>query len=196
MQVFCFLVGLVSIRCQLRLPRKPPMITSPRIYVGTYAKYNSGSIEGGWLDLKDFRGKFEFQAACQKLHGSGEHEFMFQDHEGIPAKYISESHLSDDVWDEWIILDDDQKELLNVFLCNVNGEGTLDDAEEAFQGKFASQGDWASDYWESTGLLHLIPENLRNYIDYEAYARDARLNGDLTFVEVGYRNVWVFNNFN
>ena len=26
----------------------------PRIYVGTYAKYNAGSIAGQWLDLEDY----------------------------------------------------------------------------------------------------------------------------------------------
>ena len=26
----------------------------PRIYVGTYAKYNDGSIAGKWLDLNDY----------------------------------------------------------------------------------------------------------------------------------------------
>lgn len=25
-----------------------------RIYVGTYAKYSSGSIKGAWLDLEDY----------------------------------------------------------------------------------------------------------------------------------------------
>jgi hypothetical protein len=27
---------------------------TPRIYVGTYAKYNAGSIAGAWLDLDDY----------------------------------------------------------------------------------------------------------------------------------------------
>lgn len=38
------------------------MSTPARIYVGTYAKYNDGSIEGAWLDLEDFRNKNEFEA--------------------------------------------------------------------------------------------------------------------------------------
>lgn len=170
------------------------MTTAPCVYVGTYAKYNNGSIEGAWLDLEDYRNKFEFEDACQKLHGPVEHEFMFQDHEGIPAKFISESYLSGDVWEEWIILDDDEKELLTVYLENVNQDGKLAEAQEAFQGKCQSEGDWSADYWESTGLLQSIPENLQCYIDHAAYARDARLNGDVTFVEVGYQNVWVFRN--
>ena len=76
------------------------MTTSPRVYVGTYAKYNSGSIEGAWFDLEDYRNKLEFEHACQELHGAGDHEFMFQDHVGIPDRHISESYLSGDVWNE------------------------------------------------------------------------------------------------
>jgi len=170
------------------------MSVPARIYVGTYAKYNNGSIEGAWLDLEDYKDKFEFEAACQELHGSGENEFMYQDHEGIPSKYISESYLSGDVWDEWICLADGDKELLTVYLDNVNRDGTIAAAQESFQGKFESETDWSADFWESTGLLHSIPENLQCYINHEAYARDARLNGDMTFVAVGYRNVWVFIN--
>ena len=89
------------------LLRKVGMTTPARIYVGTYAKYNNGSIDGVWLDLDDYANKLEFEAACQKLHGSGEHEFVFQDHEGIPAEYLSKSYLSADVWDERIVPDDD-----------------------------------------------------------------------------------------
>lgn len=100
------------------------------VYVGTYAKYNVGSIEGWWIDLEDYRNKFEFEDACQKLHGPGEHEFMYQDHEGIPAKYISESYLSADLWNDWVTLDDDEKELLTVYLDNVDQDGTLSDAQE------------------------------------------------------------------
>lgn len=107
---------------------------------------------------------------------------MFQNHEGIPAKYISESYLSDEAWNEWIALDGEQKELLNVFLGTVNQEGALGDAQEALQGKFASPVDWASDHWESTGLLQSIPENLQSYIDFEPYAKGTRLNGDVTFL--------------
>ena len=59
-------------------------LTAPRIYVGTYEKYNNGSIQGAWLEMDDYATRNQFEAACQSLHGSGEHEFMYQDHEGIP----------------------------------------------------------------------------------------------------------------
>ena len=169
------------------------MGTTPRIYVGTYAKYNDGSIEGAWLDLEDYSDSTEFEEACQALHGEGEHEFMFQDHEGIPDRFISESHLDPEVWDAWVNLDEDDKELLEVYLDNVDQDGDLDKARESFSGKFDSEEDWAANYWEETGLLDSIPESLRNYIDYEQYARDCRLGGDITFVRKD-GEVWAFNN--
>ena len=43
-------------------------ISEARIYVGTYAKYNDGSIEGKWLDLSDYSDKEEFYEACRELH--------------------------------------------------------------------------------------------------------------------------------
>ena len=34
-----------------------------KVYVGTYHKYNSGSIQGEWLDLTDFANKDDFLEA-------------------------------------------------------------------------------------------------------------------------------------
>src|SRR5690349_16831915 len=57
--------------------------TAPRVYVGTYAKYNNGSIAGAWLDLEDYADKDSFLAACAELHkDEDDPEFMFQDFEG------------------------------------------------------------------------------------------------------------------
>jgi hypothetical protein len=51
--------------------------------------------------------------------------------------------------------------------------------EDRFHGEFKSWEDMAAEYLEATGELQQIPENLRNYFDYEAYARDLRLGGDM-----------------
>ena len=42
--------------------------TSPALYVGTYAKYNAGSLGGAWLKLDDYSDRSEFLAACAGLH--------------------------------------------------------------------------------------------------------------------------------
>ena len=68
--------------------------TIPRVYVGTYGKYNSGSIAGKWLDLDAYNNAEEFYNACRKLH-SNEHdpEIMFQDFEGFPESYYGECSI-------------------------------------------------------------------------------------------------------
>lgn len=72
-----------------------------KVYVGTYGKYNSGSLSGGWLDLADYKSYSEFLAACHRLHkNERDPEFMIQDSEGFPdgldcMEWISESDFND-----------------------------------------------------------------------------------------------------
>ena len=75
-------------------------MTTPRIYVGTYAKYNNGSIQGEWLDLDDYTDKSDFIQACLELHDDEEDpELMFQDWENIPGELASECSIDDAVWE-------------------------------------------------------------------------------------------------
>ena len=43
-------------------------LSEARIYVGTYAQYNNGSLFGEWLDLSDYSDKDDFLEACAELH--------------------------------------------------------------------------------------------------------------------------------
>lgn len=163
-----------------------------RLYVGTYGKYNSGSIKGAWLDLEDYSNKDAFLSACRELHkDEADPELMFQDYEGFPKSYYCESNIPDALWD-WLELDEDDRELLAVYQDSVNQDADIDEARENFCGKFNSEEDWAANYLEDTGGLEGVPEHLRNYIDFEAYARDARLGGDMVFVRHD-GDVWTFH---
>ncbi|MDN3710147.1 antirestriction protein ArdA [Myroides ceti] len=42
------------------------------VYVGTYGKYNDGSIFGERLTLSDYADKEEFYTACRELHNDEE----------------------------------------------------------------------------------------------------------------------------
>lgn len=168
--------------------------TSPRIYVGTYAKYNAGSIKGAWLDLDDYADRDAFLEACKELHSDeADPEFMFQDFEGFPRSYYCESSITVGLWD-WLELDEDDRELLAVYHEAVDAAGDIDAARDAFMGKgYSTEADWAAEWLEETGSLTDVPKHLENYIDFEAYARDARLGGDVTFVRHD-GNLWVFSN--
>jgi len=154
-----------------------------RIYVGTYAKYNAGSIKGAWLDLEDYADRDAFLEACRELHRDEQDpEFMFQDFEGFPRSFYNESSAPpDELWD-WLKLDEDEQELLAIYQDHIDSEGNIDTARDAFMGKYDSEEDWAANWLEDVGSLQEVPEHLRNYIDYKAYARDARLGGDVSFV--------------
>jgi len=141
--------------------------STARVYVGTYAKYNNGSLQGAWIDLEDFTDKDAFLQACAELHADeSDPEFMFQDHEGIPSGMISESSISDDVW-EWLEMDDDDRELLALYRAEIDSDGTLEQAQEAFAGTADSEAAFAEQTAEDCGE---IPKDLPSWIviDWEA----------------------------
>jgi Antirestriction protein len=150
------------------------MATTPSIYVGTYKKYNEGSIEGAWLNLEDYANKKEFYEAAAELHeDEDDPEFMFQDYEGFPKKYYSESGLDDKLWD-WLALDEDDREILELYVDHTgNDDATIDDAKDAFMGTFDSEEDWAIDWIEQTGGL---PKDQASYY-ITVSPTDARLIG-------------------
>ena len=64
-----------------------------------------------------------------------------------------------------------------------------DEFEDWVSEHFAGKGDtlaaWCEEYLEETDTLSAIPENLRNYFDFEAFARDMKMGGDVSSVRVG-----------
>lgn len=165
-----------------------------RVYVGTYAKYNAGSIKGEWLDLEDYSDREEFLEACKALHSDeADPELMFQDYEDFPRGFYSESNISEDLWD-WLELSEDDRELLAVYQEHVDSSADFSTAQDAFLGRgYNTKADWAHDTLEEQGALNDVPDHLRNYIDFESYARDCELGGDVTFVRHD-GDLWVFSN--
>ena len=165
--------------------------TRSAVYVGTYAKYSEGSIEGDWLDLEEYSDKEAFIAACQELHkDEADPELMFQDWEGIPSGMISESHIDEEVF-AWLDLDENEREILSVYRDNINDKGTIDEANDAFRGVYESPEDYAEQFHDETGSLKNVPSELAYHIDWKSVARDMGHNGT-TFVEVAYHRCFVF----
>jgi antirestriction protein len=146
-----------------------------QIYVGTYKKYNEGSLFGAWVDLEDFSEKEDFIEHIANLHkDEDDPEFMFQDWEEIPDQFISESWIDPNFWAYLDVktasyLDDEAWEA-GMYL-----DIPYEDIEDKFYGYFASQSDLAYDYVENTGELN---ENsfLANYFDYERFGRDLAMD--------------------
>lgn len=161
-----------------------------QVYVGTYGKYNNGDLSGSWLDVEDYSDKDAFLEACQELHGEGDHEFMFQDHEDIPSKYISESFISEDLWDEFIPLDENDRETCLLYWENTDDSVDPDTVKKRFRGQFQSMKEYAEQFIEGCYDLKSMG-NLAYYIDYEAFGRD--LEYDLDVIEHD-GDVYIFDN--
>jgi len=62
-------------------------VDAPAVYVGTYGKYNNGSIAGAWVNLIG-HDKDSFDALCRELHRDEmDPEIMLQDFEIFPGSF-------------------------------------------------------------------------------------------------------------
>ena len=161
-----------------------------RIYCGTYAKYNSGSIKGAWLDLSAYADRDDFLAACKELHADeSDPELMFQDFEGFPRAWYEESSAPPSILWEWLEMAEDDQGAFAVYADHMGGEVTVADFREAYQGTADSEADFAERTAEDCDE---IPRNLPSWIviDWEAswssalrfdYWAERGAGGDLHF---------------
>ena len=153
---------------------------NPAVYVGTYGKYNSGSLRGAWLDLTTFDDYKEFLAVCRFLHrDESAPEFMAQDFTDFPREFYTEGFMSErefDVIQEFANLDDDDKEAFEVYVAAFGSSrddvSIFDNFREAYQGKWDSEKDFTYNLVDEIGYLQGVPDSVASYFDYEAFARD------------------------
>ena len=154
-------------------------LNKARIYVGTYRKYNKGSLKGGWVDMADLYDLEEFRERCAKIHEDEEEpEYMFQDWENIPECLIDEGNLEENFFelrDELDKLNDTEKEAFWVW-AHYEGVNLCKDAyflvrsfQSAFVGCYADKEEFAK---ELVGMEHELSEFALSYFDYSKYADD------------------------
>ena len=149
---------------------------TPKIYVGTYAKYNDGSIDGKWIDLTEYNTYEDFVDACRELHkDEKDPEFMVQDYENFPEKWYHEGGLPTeeefDKINEYYMMDDSEKDAYAAYVSYTDND-SIDDFHDAYQGQFDSAEDFAYHIVDSMGWDSLGQENLDMYFDYDSFGRD------------------------
>ena len=144
----------------------------PSVYVGTYGKYNDGSLRGLWIDLSSFNDYDEFIKFCKAIHADEEYpELMAQDDECFPREWYTEGFMSED----------DFKHILEYSdMCDKHGadavndymefNDSLDNFEEDYCGKWDSEEDFARNIIEECYNLEEMMGSLANYFDYEHFA--------------------------
>ena len=159
--------------------------------MGTYEKYNNGSIKGAWLNLTEFEDKDAFTKACFKLHAD-EHdpELMFQDYENFPECFYYESSTPDALW-EWLEHDEDDRELISIYLENINPTTDFQLIIDRFYGCYINWDTFVSEYVLNSAILRDVPDTVAQYFDYKAYGRDLR--HDFYVAETAWDKTYVWS---
>jgi antirestriction protein len=153
------------------------ILSEVKIYVGTYAKYNNGSIFGEWLTLGDFDNLEDFYTKCKEIHADEKDpEFMLQDYEtpDILKNFVSECGINENIFEVAEMLEGKDIEMLEAYfsLGHDITEANIEEAEERFFGYFEDYEELGEEYANQTGLLYEVPENLKYYFDFEKFGRD------------------------
>ena len=163
----------------------------PSIYVGTYSKYNSGSIAGAWLSLDDHDTEKEFYSAALSLHtDERDPELMFQDFESFPREFYGESGCDERLW-QWLALDKHEREIVSAWIDQVGSTDSIQYILDCYAGSADSWSEYVENYVDERGVLNEMPDHLQMYFDYDAYGRDMRHSCTVADTNDG---VWVFYN--
>lgn len=188
-----------------------------RAWIGCLASYNSGRLHGEWFDVstdadenaaniaKVLRSS-PYPNVTRTDPDTGEsypsaEEYYVADYDETPravVQALGEYPSSEVLAEAAALLDavaesfEDEEEAAAVLAEMLDGAKVGEiDAESWISDHYAGSGDtlaaWCEEYLADAGTLQAIPEELRGYFDYEAYARDMRLGGDISEARVGGR---------
>ena len=143
------------------------------VYVGTYKKYNEGSLEGDWMYPADYDNLDEFYDALYELHKDEEDpELMFQDAENLPDSLYSESDFSEEAFEFAKALDEVANPDAYMAYVDLFDNTDISDFEDAYVGEYSSDEDLA---WE---LLDEFSISDDTYFDYEHFGRELKWDLD------------------
>lgn len=158
-----------------------------RIYVASLSDYNSGLLHGRWInaqqDADDIRGEIAAMLAESKAEPA--EEWAIHDYEGFGPVKLSEFEDIGHVAELAELIAEHGELFAHVY---GHADNDLDRAKqlmtEGYHGAFDSLEAYAEDFIDQTGGLEKMPEILRCYFDYEKYARDLELGGDVFTIEL------------
>lgn len=171
------------------------------IYLTNLGKYNEGELLGEWVELpitdEELNKVFDRIQICHDdveytdECGNPYEEYFITDSEtdinGLEIGEYSNLDELNEIAETLEDLEEYEKEVVKVLL------GESYDLADALEKKddcmiyydCNDMADVAEKYVEETGLLHDVPDHLRNYFDFEAYGRDMSYEGTFIFTDNG-----------
>ena len=161
-----------------------------QIYVASLLDYNASILHGKWIDL-DGLSKDDIQEEINQIlqtspytkqYGEVSEEWAIHDFE-LGGIRISEYESLDTIVSIMEALSE-HGEAFAIYYNNVDDLASAKaNFEDAYAGEYDSFLDYATQTFDEL-YAHSIPESLRTYIDYAAYARD--LDAEGYFIEDGH----------
>lgn len=148
------------------------------IYVGSYAGYNQGILDGRWHKLPSMTLWEDIEDSCV----DGAEEFGIFDYEAdFTINELDSIDDLNDIAETLFKMDEYEKTIINVLIdegCSL--EDAIDHVNDCILHPVNDMSDVAYNYYTDCGL---IDENnpLFNYIDWDAIGRDMSFDGN--FVE-------------
>ena len=165
------------------------------IYVACLAAYNAGKLHGEWIDAAQDAPSLnqQVQRMLQQSPQPCAEDWAIHDYEGFGDIRISEWHGLPEV-SRLALLIKEHGEAFAAYAAYVGEVAATEEAfEEAFCGHWESEQAYAEDLFDEIYIPD-IPEQLRYYIDYEAFCRDLFLDGYFSVVSSTYGR-YVFRSY-
>ncbi|MCC6898778.1 MAG: antirestriction protein ArdA [Polyangiaceae bacterium] len=163
---------------------------TPRIYVADLAAYNMGHLHGRWIEIDS---DATVEGICASIRAMLRQspalpecipeEYAIHDYEGFAGYEVDEYESLETVVAVGAFIREHGElgaKLLNRSYDIDDAKGVLDDQ---YAGAGESLAGWVAEFLEDSGQLAEIPEKWRSYIDFDQYARDLELGGDLFTIE-------------
>ena len=148
-----------------------------QVYVGTYGKYNDGSIAGAWVSIESFDTYEEFMDFCHAIHSNEyDPELMFQDFQGFPKDFYWEGGISEEKFDlikQYCAYSENMQEAADAWLGL--GNDNFEKFDDAYRGQWDSEEDFAEYVWED--MCYNIPDYIRRFINWKWVANDIFSDG-------------------
>lgn len=149
----------------------------PMIYVACLAAYTAGKLHGEWIDAAQDADSLhrEVQLILKQSPEPLAEAWAIHDYEGFGDIRIYEYQSVSEV-SRLALLVEEHGEAFAAYAAHVDIENVTEESFlDAYRGHWDSELAYAQEMFDEL-YAHEIPENLRFYIDYEAFSRDIFLD--------------------
>ena len=176
----------------------------PQVWVASLADYAAGRLHGQWIAANQPVEALtaDVQVMLERSPTPGAEEYAIFDHDGFDGLRIDQHDSLETV----AALARGVAEYGEPFALWADDVGAdyaaehSEQFEEVYIGHYESETAFAEEMWEESGyqaaLERAVPEPLRYYVEFdaEAWARDLRLGGDVTYLPASDGGVYVYWN--